>query len=173
MLKRSKIGAISSKVKGNVLHLEQVFPASPDVVFKAFTDEDILKEWWGPNGWGLSHCTVSLEPGGAWHYCLTCLEENSEAHGQESWGKAIYTAIDAPKQVVFRDCISDAEGHIDDALTEPIVTLNFNEKAKFTKVQSTIEYSSQEELDSLVKMGLVIGITQTWNKLDQFLRQQK
>ena len=93
MLKRSKIGSISSKVKNNTLHLEQTFPASPDVVYNAFTDSDILSQWWGPNGWGLSFSEIDLKPGGAWHFCIKCHDESKDYFGQESWGKAIYVEM--------------------------------------------------------------------------------
>lgn len=170
MLKRNKIGTITSKVKGNTLHLEQVFPASRDIVYRAFTDADLLAKWWGPTGWGLSHSVVDLKPGGAWHFCLKCQDEKMEAYGQESWGKAIYISIDEPHKIVYRDCFSDAEGNINEELPETIITLTFDEQARFTKVHSAAEFPTKEELDTVLKMGLVLGITQTWSKLDQLLR---
>ncbi|MCR8657130.1 SRPBCC family protein [Paenibacillus endoradicis] len=171
MLKRSKIGSIASRVKGNALHLEQIFPASPDLVYNAFTDKDILSQWWGPNGWGLTFCEVDLQPGGAWHFCMTCQDESKDYFGQQSWGKAIYVEIDAPNKLVYRDCFSDAEGNIDPNMPETLVTLTFEQQAKYTKVRSTAEFPTKEDLDQVMQMGLVVGITETWSKLDRYLKR--
>lgn len=172
MFSRAKLGKISSKVREQSVFLEQVFPASRDKVFQAFTDSELLKKWWGPNGWELTFCTIDAAPEGQWHYCLTCTDKSKEYAGQQSWGKAIYVEVDAPNRIVYRDYFSNEQGEIDSNVPEALVTLQFMDQAKFTRVVSETRYSTKEELDNVLKMGLVAGITETWMRLDALLREK-
>lgn len=173
MFSRAKLGKMSSKVKGQSLIVEQVFPASRERVFEAFTDAEQLKQWWGPLGWELTYCKLDARPDGEWHFCMTCTDKSKEYAGQQSWGKAFYTEVEAPKRLAYRDCFSNEQGEVDDSLPEALVTIDFVEQAKFTRVVSETRYAAKEELDNVLKMGLVNGISETWMKLDQYLRKSK
>jgi len=172
MFSRAKLGKISSKVREQSLFLEQVFPASRDQVFQAFTDGELLKKWWGPNGWELTYCAIDAAPEGEWHYCLTCTDNSKEYAGQQSWGKSIYVEVDAPNRIVYRDFYANEQGEIDPNVPEALVSIQFSDQAKFTRVVSETRYSSKEELDNVMKMGLVAGITETWMRLDKLLREK-
>lgn len=172
MFSRAKLGKISSKVREQSLFLEQVFPASREQVFQAFTDAEQLKQWWGPVGWELTHCEIDARPEGYWHFCMTCTDKSKEYVGQQSWGKAIYVEIDAPNRIVYHDYFSDEQGGINESMPAALITVEFSDQAKFTKVVSEARYASKEELDGVMKMGLVAGITETWMRLDKLLRQK-
>ena len=45
--------------------IERTLDAPRDVVFKAWTDPQHLKHWWGPTGFTNPRCEVDLRPGGA------------------------------------------------------------------------------------------------------------
>ena len=51
--------------KEHELFLTRTFDASPDVVFKAWTDPTVLTQWWGPKGYTNPVCEVDPQPGGA------------------------------------------------------------------------------------------------------------
>lgn len=172
MFSRAKLGKISSKAKDQSLFLEQVFPASREQVYEAFINAEQLKQWWGPNGWELTFCEVDAKPDGYWHYCMTCTDQSKEYVGQQSWGKAIYVELDKPNRIVYRDCFSNEAGEIDPNMPDSLVVLEFEDQAKFTRVKSEARYPSKEELDAVLKMGLVTGISETWMKLDQYLRRK-
>ena len=59
-----------------VLVLERIFDAPRDLVFKMFKEAEHLKRWWGPRGWEIPVCTVDFRPGGVWHYCMKCVDQN-------------------------------------------------------------------------------------------------
>lgn len=66
--------------------------APRDLVWKAFTEPERLKHWWGPKGFSVKSCTVDLRPGGIFHYCLV-------SPNQEMWGKFTYREIAAPERI--------------------------------------------------------------------------
>ena len=46
----------------------RLISASPELVFKAYSDPDRLAKWWGPDGFTNTFHTFDFQPGGIWHY---------------------------------------------------------------------------------------------------------
>lgn len=161
-----------SKVEGSTLILERVFQAPRELVFKSFSEAEHLKHWWGPKGWTITVCNVDFRPGGTWHYCMKCEDKNQgDFYGMESWGKAFYQEITAPEQIVYRDCFSDAEGNVAENMPQMMVTLDFIEQDGKTKLVNTAKYASPEALQTVIDMGMIPGITQTFENLDVHLEK--
>lgn len=163
--------AMASKVENeNELVLERVFNAPRDLVFKMYKDAEHLKRWWGPRGWEVPVCTVDFRPGGVWHYCMKCVDKNQgDFYGMESWGKAIYKEIAEPEKIAYVDYFSDAEGHENADMPSTEVTLEFIDLGGKTKLVSRGKYASAEALKTVMEMGMLEGITQTWDRLEERL----
>jgi uncharacterized protein YndB with AHSA1/START domain len=84
--------------------IERTFNAPRERVWKAWTDAEQLKQWWGPKGFLPRYAKVDLRPGGTFHYCLR------SGGGQEMWGKFTYREIVAPERLVFVSSFSDEAG---------------------------------------------------------------
>lgn len=157
---------------GNVLVIERTFDAPKKLVFEMFKDAKHLKNWWGPKGWELPVCKVDFRPGGVWHYCMKCVDKNQGQYfGMESWGKAVYKSITEPNQIVYTDFFSDAEGNSNENLPSTEVTTDFVEAGGKTKIISRGVYASAEALKTVMDMGMKEGITQTWDRLEEYLRK--
>jgi len=167
--------AMVSRVEGErVLVLERVFDAPRDLVFKMFKEPEHLKHWWGPRGWDLPVCNIDFRPGGVWHYCMKCVDEKQgQYYGMESWGKGVYKEIVEPEKVVYVDYFSDAEGNENDAMPVANITMVFIDLGGKTKLVSRTEYASAETLKSVMDMGALDGITQTWDRLEERLNAVK
>ncbi|MNH94781.1 hypothetical protein D3C81_1445810 [compost metagenome] len=160
-----------SKVEGLEFVLERVFDAPRALVFKAFTEAEHLKQWWGPRGWILTVCNVDLRPEGIWHYCMKCIDENQGVFfGMESWAKAVYKEIVAGEKIVYLNYFSDAEGNEAEGMPSSSNTLTFEEYEGRTKVISRSRYDSAEALQTVLDMGMEQGITETWNRLSEHLQ---
>jgi uncharacterized protein YndB with AHSA1/START domain len=82
----------------------RVFDAPRDKVWKAWTEAERLKQWWGPKGFVVKQLKLDLRPGGTLHYCLQAPD------GSEMWGKMAYKEIVKEKKLVFINSFSDAKG---------------------------------------------------------------
>lgn len=163
-----------SKVEGNVLILEREFDAPKELVFKAFSEPEHLKQWWGPRGWTVPVCNVDFRPGGVWHYCMKCVDENQgDFFGMESWGKGVYEEIIQDEKIVYRDYFSDAEGNEAEGMPSTRVTLLFEEQDGKTKIINRAEYDSSEALKTVLDMGMEQGVTETWDRLEELLSSPK
>jgi uncharacterized protein YndB with AHSA1/START domain len=155
-----------------VLILEREFNAPRDLVFTMFKEPEHLKHWWGPAGWELPVCNIDFRPGGVWHYCMKCVDPNQgQFYGMESWGKAIYQDINEPETIIYTDYFSDAEGNINSNMPSTEVTLEFIELGDKTILVNRGEYVSAEALKTVIDMGMLEGITETWNRLEKHLNQ--
>jgi uncharacterized protein YndB with AHSA1/START domain len=84
----------------------RVFNAPREQVFKAFTDLDALKRWWGPRGFDWVSATLDLRPGGMFHYCMR------SPQGADMWGRFVYREIAPPERLVYVNSFSDESGGI-------------------------------------------------------------
>jgi uncharacterized protein YndB with AHSA1/START domain len=160
-----------SKVEGQELILERVFDAPRELVFKAFSEAEHLKHWWGPRGWTLTVCNVDFRPGGIWHYCMKCIDENQgDFYGQESWGKAVYQEIVEAEKIVNVDYFSDAEGNEVEGMPSTQVTMTFVEHEGKTKLVSRGQYASAEALKTVLEMGMEQGISESFDRLSEHLQ---
>lgn len=162
----------SSVENDRVLVLERTFDAPRDLVFKMFKEPEHLKHWWGPNGWELPVCEIDFRAGGVWHYCMKCMDRNQgEYYGMESWGKVVYKEIIEPEKIIYIDYFSDAEGNINEDMPSTEITLEFIDLDGKTKLVNRAEYGSAEALNTVMDMGMLEGITETWNRLEEHLSE--
>jgi uncharacterized protein YndB with AHSA1/START domain len=77
------------------LIIERVFKASPEVVFKAWTDPAILAKWWGPEGFTTPECELDVRPGGAWRSLMV------GPQGQAQAVSGVYREISPPRRLVM------------------------------------------------------------------------
>lgn len=167
-------GMVSSVENEKVLVLERVFDAPRELVFSMFKESEHLQRWWGPRGWVIPVCNVDFRPGGVWHYCMKCEDKNQgDFYGMESWGKGVYKEIVEPERIVYIDYFSDAEGNTDENLPTTEVTMLFFDLGGKTKIVNRSEYVSAEALQTVMDMGMLQGITETWDRLAERLNEVK
>lgn len=171
----STTSPMTSRVEaGRELVLERVFKAPRQLVFDAFSKAEHLKHWWGPRGWDLSFCTVDFRPGGAWHYCMKCVDPaQGDFYGMESWGLGIYEDIQAPARIVYTDYFSDAEARVNESMPPTLSTLIFEDVEGGTKVVNRATYASEEGLKTVLDMGMLQGVTQTWDRLAEYVEDRE
>lgn len=74
-----------------------------ETAFKAWTEAEQLKRWWGPKGFEVLSCTMDLRPGGIFLYSLR------KPDGEELWGRWVLREIVEPERLVFVVSFSDPE----------------------------------------------------------------
>jgi uncharacterized protein YndB with AHSA1/START domain len=96
----------ATKTIGREFMITRVLDAPRELVFKAWTEVERLKEWWGPKGFAMLNCKLVLKPAGIFHYCMRTPD------GTEMWGKFVYREIVAPERIVFVNSFSDEKGNV-------------------------------------------------------------
>lgn len=106
MAKSNATPDVAAKTTAPEFVITRVFDAPRALVWKAWTEEERLKHWWGPKGFKIISAKVDLKPGGVFLYGM------QTPNGQEMWGKFIYREIVAPERLVFIVSFSDPEGGV-------------------------------------------------------------
>ncbi|MCC3371547.1 SRPBCC domain-containing protein [Cohnella sp. REN36] len=88
------------------LVLTRTFDAPRELVFKAFTEAEHLKYWWGPKGTSLTVEKFDLRPGGIMLYSM------QPESGPKMWGRFVYQEIVTPEKVVFVNSFADENGEL-------------------------------------------------------------
>jgi uncharacterized protein YndB with AHSA1/START domain len=160
--------AVWSDTEKKELKVERVFDAPRDLVWKAWTDPDQLAAWWGPRGWTTTNYKFEFKPGGMWHYCMR------GPNGMESWGRGTFKEIVAPERFSYFDEFSNPDGGVDENMPGGIFIENTFEDVENgkTKLVSRSELQSAEQVKSLIDMGMIQGLTETWDRLAEFLAQR-
>jgi uncharacterized protein YndB with AHSA1/START domain len=96
----------SSNAAAGEFVITRTFDAPRDLVWKAFTDPALMKQWWGPKGFTVIASKMDLRPGGTYHYGMKAPD------GTPMWGKFVYREVEAPKRMVFFNSFSDEAGGI-------------------------------------------------------------
>lgn len=84
--------------------ISHTFDAPRDLVWKAFTEEERLKQWWGPKGFPVASSKMDLRPGGTYHYAMQVPD------GSLMWGRFLYREIVPHERIVFINGFSDETG---------------------------------------------------------------
>ena len=127
--------------------ITRTFDAPRDLVWKAFTDPEHMKQWWGPQGATVVKSDMDLRPGGRYHYALRTSD------GTIMWAKFVYREITPTSRIVFVNSFSDEAGgvtHHPMAPTWPLELLSTflfedeGKKTKFTVKWSPLNASEEE-----------------------------
>ena len=87
------------------LVIRRVFDASRELVWKAWTDPERMKRWWGPKNFTAPVCKIDLRVGGAYLYCMRSPE------GQDYWSTGVYREIVPQERIVCTDSFADEKGN--------------------------------------------------------------
>lgn len=141
-----------------------------DKVWKAYADKEWFEKWWGPEGWETTTKEFDFKPGGRVHYDMKCVDENQgEWFGQSSWGMMVIESVEDGKSFTYRDYFSDENGTLNEEMPALKVTNEFIEEDGKTKIVSTSYANSAEQIEQLIKMGMIEGFSSQLNKLDKLV----
>ncbi|NWQ41799.1 SRPBCC domain-containing protein [Bacillus sp. EB106-08-02-XG196] len=159
------------------IKVTHTFNAPRELVFKAFTESDHLKNWWGPKGWTFEVLKSDFLPGGVFHY------SQKPADGNVMWVKFVYSEMITPEKIVYSSFFSDEEGNTVRApfhANWPVETLNtitFSEaegKTNLTMIVAPVS-PTEEELKTFEdsKEMAKEGYSGTYYQLDEYLTKIK
>lgn len=88
----------------NEVIIEEVFNASPERVFEAWTDPEKLVKWYAPEGCTIHFKKIDISEGGRFHSCI------SNPQFGDCWCVGEYKEIIAGKKLVFTLINANADG---------------------------------------------------------------
>ena len=83
----------------NKVVVNKVVEGSLDLIWKIFSDGELMARWWGPKTWPASTVVFHFKPGGHWHYFM------QGPDGTKSYGWFGYVSIEDKKMKTLQDVI--------------------------------------------------------------------
>ena len=143
------------------------FDAPVDLVWQAWTQSDILDQWWAPKPWKAETKSMDFRAGGQWLYCMV------GPTGEQHWCRVDYQAIKPQVSVVSISCFCDEEGHPNTDMPTMNWLQQFSQAAHGTTVTVVLTFDSEANLEKIITMGFQQGFTMGLGNLDEYLSRQR
>jgi uncharacterized protein YndB with AHSA1/START domain len=133
------------------------FDAPRELVFKAFTDADAVRQWWGLNSTETVVDQLEARPGGRWRFV------QRDGDGNEFGFHGVYHDLQAPERIVYTFEFEGMPGHV---LLE---TLVFEDQDGRTQMTDTSVFQSVADRDGMLQSGMESGAAESMDRLDEYL----
>lgn len=161
---------VTKDLENKTLIIERTFDAPKEKLWRAYADKEWFEKWWGPEGWETTTKEFNFTPGGKIHYGMKCVDQSQgEWFGQTSWGLMQLESVDEPNTFTTQDFFSDESGIINEEMPPQRFVVELIEEDGKTRLVSRSIVDSVEQLEALVKMGMVEGFSSQLEKLEKLL----
>ncbi|MGB2694063.1 MAG: SRPBCC family protein [Dehalococcoidia bacterium] len=138
------------------IQVTRVFEAPRDLVWRAYTEVDMVAKWWG-RGNPLDIERFEVEPGGHWRFV--------ETHGGGSDGfEGRFGEVVAPERLVQTFEWDGMPAHV------ALNTATFEDLGNgTTKLMATSLFHTAADRDGMLQSGMEEGMSQSYAALDELL----
>jgi uncharacterized protein YndB with AHSA1/START domain len=140
------------------LVLSRLIDAPREKVYRAWTEADILKQWFAPKPWTTSHAELDVRPGGS------SLVVMSDPDGNEFPNPGVYLEVVPNEKLVVTDAYSKAW----EPSEKPFMTvvLTFEDEGGKTRYTARARHWSVADREAHEKMGFHEGWGQCADQLE-------
>lgn len=143
--------------------VERSFTAPLDTVWSAWTEADILCQWWAPKPWACVIQSMDFRDGGRMRYYMQGPE------GDRHYCSFDYTVVKPKTFYSGVDGFCDEHGAVNEAMPRMNWENNFSAQDGSTLVRIYIRFNSTEDMEKITAMGFKEGFTMGLNQLEELL----
>lgn len=133
------------------------FDAPRDLLYRAFTEPELLAQWLGPRKYTMTVEKFDLRDGGTWRYV------HSDDAGNAYGFHGVFHGEPSPDGLVQTFEFEGAPGNVS------MDTVTFEERDGGTTVRSNSVFQSVEARDAMYESGMADGVSQGYERLDELL----
>ena len=146
------------------VRIERSYDAPLDLVWSAWTEAELLDQWWGPKPYSAKTKVMDFREGGRWQYAMVSPEGQKVA-----WDLKEFKKIDPKNSFVHLSRFCDEDGNVAPGTQGSTWTNSFKESNGVTMVTNDIQVPSIEHLEKQLKMGFKEGYTVGLDQLAELL----
>ncbi len=91
------------------VRIQREFDASIQDVWNMWTDPELFKKWYGPNGMSVPVAEMDVVVGGT---RKVCMEMKTPDRTMSMWFTGVYKEVKGPSRLVYTESMCDADGTI-------------------------------------------------------------
>jgi uncharacterized protein YndB with AHSA1/START domain len=154
------------------LTIVRTFDAPRELVWKAWTDSEMIKQWWGPNGVVIPKCEIDLKVGGKIYIVMEAGEAMGSYKGMRWPMLGTFTAVE-PNGKLSYDVKAWTEGQNENGAStiDQITELTLTEENGKTKLTLKAVIFKTGPKAEMAVQGMQAGFTQQLEKLAAFLAE--
>ena len=155
------------------LVITREFNATREEVWKAWTDPEMMKRWWGSKDFTTPVSTIDLRVGGRFLYCMR--GPGPDGVVTDVWGTGTYKEIVPLEKIVCTDSFADEKGNIVPAThygmgpefpLELLITVTFEDVGRNTAI--TLRHAGLPA--GRMREMTATGWNESFDKLDEILK---
>jgi uncharacterized protein YndB with AHSA1/START domain len=139
--------------------ITRTFDAPPELVYRAFTEQELYRQWLGPRRLIMTIKQMDVRPGGSWRYI------HSDDQGNEYGFHGVYHTVEANRRLVDTFEFEGYPGHV--SLEEAL----FEASGDGTKLTVHAVYQSVADRDGMMQSGMESGMNEGFDRLDELLKE--
>lgn len=89
------------------VRIEREFDAPRDLVWQMWTDPDLFRQWYGPNGMSVPTAEMDVTVGGTRKICMAM---QSPERSMTMWFTGVYKEVSPPHRLVYTESMCDETG---------------------------------------------------------------
>lgn len=144
------------------LTLVRIFDAPRELVWRAWTDPQLMAKWWGPSGVTNPTCEIDASVGGKMYIVMLAGEELGSMAGQRWPMRGIFQELQEPERLVFKNQAVDEEENV---LIDGLTTVTFEEEGGKTKMTMITTAKAVSPRAPQMLEGMEAGWSQSFDKL--------
>lgn len=148
--------------------LERIYDAPIDLVWKAWTEPEMVKQWWGPDKTFVPECEVDARVGGRIHLVMEAGEKMGKYAGTRWPMTGTFTRVDVNDRLTY-EARSTTEGEEDASTIEHINDVTFTESGGKTTVTFRASITEIGPKAKMAAFGMKWGYKASLDKLEKQL----
>lgn len=89
--------------------LDRTFDATPEQVWRMWTEPKRFATWYGPDGAAVPSAEIDARPGGRRHVCMRFETPDG---AMDMWFTGEHTEVEAPRRLAYTESMADADGNV-------------------------------------------------------------
>jgi uncharacterized protein YndB with AHSA1/START domain len=150
------------------LFMTRELDAPGELVFEAWIDPELVKQWWGPKGVFIPVCEVDARPGGFINIVMEAGEELGELKGTRWPMEGKFVEVNEPKKIVFSSS-AITEGKV---ILNNQTTVTFHEENGRTTMKVHVAITKALPGSESAIAGMEAGWNQQLDKLVEFTKMR-
>jgi len=140
------------------IRINTTYNAPRELVFKAYTDPDLIPQWWGPKNLTTEVDKLDARPGGQWRFL------NRDAEGNVYAFRGVFHDVVPSDRIVQTFEWEGMPGHV------TLETAVFEDLGGGkTRVAAQSVFQSVEDRDGMAASGMEVGVNDGFERMSELL----
>jgi uncharacterized protein YndB with AHSA1/START domain len=149
--------------ENNTINVKREFAAPLVNVWAAWTQSELLDQWWAPRPYVAVTKSMDFKEGGCWLYAMQGPE------GDKHWCAVEYRSINAMQNFSAKSAFSDENGVVINELPHFVMNNSFAAANDVSTVSVVLQFDSLAAMEGIIQMGFKEGFTAGLDQLEELL----